>query len=112
MEIILTSIKKLLGVEPDDKDFDDDIIIYINGAIMVLTQLGVGPPDGFVITSSTTWIEFIGQRKDLEAIRSEIYLRVRLIFDPPQNSFLVEAITKQIAEYDWRINVQSETPVI
>ena len=105
MESILTSIKKLLGPEEDNTQFDDDIIIFINWAIMRLNQLGIGP-DGYKISSKVnTWNEFFGDRTDLELVKIAVYLRVRLLFDPPQNAFLVTAIKEQIAEYDWRIEL-------
>jgi hypothetical protein len=94
----------MLGISNDDTNFNDELIMFINGALMVMTQLGVGPSQGFSITSAkNTWKELLGDRKDLDAVRSDVFLRVRLIFDPPINSFLVTAIEKQIAEYDWRI---------
>ena len=109
MDSILTSIKKLLGIEETYTYFDTDIIIYINSAIMSLTQLGVGPSTGFVISdSSQTWTNFIGERTDIESIKSYIYLKVRLIFDPPANAFVNESMIRQITELEWRLNVQSE----
>lgn len=107
MVSILNSIKQMLGVGAEDTNFDQELIIHINGALMVLNQLGVGPTKGFVITGpDETWGELLGDRTDLELIKLDVYLRVRLIFDPPQNSFLASAIQKQIEEYDWRIEVQ------
>lgn len=106
MGVILTDIKQLLGIGPDDKSFDLEITMHINSVITILTQLGVGPEEGFVIESATPWTEFIGTRKDLEIVRSFIYLKVRLLFDPPQNSFLVTSIVDQAKEYAWRIEVQ------
>jgi hypothetical protein len=103
VESILGSIKQMLGIEAEDINFDQELIIYINGALMIMKQLGVGT-SGYTITDNTsTWKNFIGTRTDLELIKPAVYLRVRLIFDPPQNSFLVAAIKEQIAEYDWRI---------
>lgn len=104
---ILTSTKKLLGIEEDYEQFDMDIIIYINSAFMSLNQLGLGPEDGFVIYSkSEEWTSFLDDRKDLEAVKSYVYLKTRLIFDPPQMGYLVEAINKQVSEIEWRLNVQ------
>lgn len=106
MVSILDSIKQLLGIDKNDDNFDKELIVYINGALMILNQLGVGPETGYSITDeNNTWDEFLLDRKDLEAVKSDVYLRVRLIFDPPQNSFLVKAIEDQIKEYDWRIEV-------
>lgn len=102
-ESILDSIKQMLGIELDDINFDRELIIYINGALMIINQLGVGPTGYTIVDSNNTWTEFLINRTDLELVKSAAYLRVRLIFDPPQNSFLVSAIKEQIAEYDWRI---------
>ena len=102
---ILDSIKQMLGINADDTNFDNELIIYINGALMIINQLGVGP-NGYIIEDAlNTWDEFLIDRTDLELVKTNIYLRVRLIFDPPQNSFLVNAIKEQIQEYDWRIEV-------
>ncbi len=107
MVSILDSIKQLLGIDVNDTSFDKELIIHINGALMILNQLGVGPTSGYSITDkNNTWEEFTLGRTDLEAIKSDVYLRVRLLFDPPQNSFLVASIEKQIQEYDWRITTQ------
>ena len=109
MENILDSIKKLLGIDEADLNFDQELIMHINSVFMVLNQLGVGPVGGFKISSNEeTWTDFVGARLDLESVKSYIYLKVRLLFDPPQNSFLVESINKQIQEYEWRLNVQVE----
>lgn len=106
MVSILDSIKQLLGIDVNDTSFDKELIIHINGALMILNQLGVGPEDGYLIVDkNNTWDEFVPGQKNLEAIKSSVYLRVRLIFDPPQNSFLVTSIEKQIQEYDWRIEI-------
>jgi hypothetical protein len=113
MDVILDSIKKLLGIDKTDLNFDQEIIMHINSAFMILNQLGVGPSDGFKITSNTdTWDDFTEGRLDIEAIKSYIYLKVRLLFDPPQNSFLVDSIQKQIEEFEWRLQVQREPYVL
>ena len=105
MVSILDSIKQMLGVRAEDDAFDKELIIHINGALMILNQLGVGPVEGYAITSKdNVWTEFIGARTDLELIKTAIFLRVSLSFDPPQNSFLVSSMEKQIEEFDWRIN--------
>ena len=109
MENILDSIKKLLGIDEMDFNFDQELIMHINSVFMVLNQLGVGPVGGFKISSNEeVWTDFLGTRLDLESVKSYIYLKVRLLFDPPQNSFLVGAIEKQIEENEWRLKVQVE----
>lgn len=108
-ESILTSIKKLLGIGQSDTNFDTDIIIHINSALMALSQLGVGKVGGFYITSDKElWKDFLESRIDLEAVKTYVYLKVRQVFDPPQNSFLVESIKNQITELEFRINIQAE----
>ena len=109
MENILDSIKKLLGIDEADLNFDQELIMHINSVFMVLNQLGIGPVGGFKISSNEeVWTDFIGTRLDLESVKSYIYLKVRLLFDPPQNSFLVGSIEKQIEENEWRLQVQVE----
>lgn len=107
---ILTSIKKLLGPEEEYDHFDTDIIIHINSALMVLTQLGVGPSNGFAITDkSAVWTDFVPDIERIEAIKTYIYLKVKLVFDPPQSAAAIESTNKMISELEWRINVAAET---
>ena len=104
MDSILTSIKKLLGIDETNTDFDGDIIIYINGVIMTLTQLGQA---SFKITDKTEkWSDYLGEDSDLEAVKTYIYHKVRLIFDPSTNSNVLEAIKQQIQELEWRLILQ------
>lgn len=113
MDSILTSIKKLLGIDEFYTHFDEDIILHINTAFMILHQLGVGPSEGFYISDKTTkWFEFFGAKKNFEAIKTYVYLKVRIIFDPPQVGYLVDALNAQITEYEWRINAQAEGEII
>lgn len=107
MESILTSIKKLLGIEESYTHFDPDIIMNINTVLMALTQMGVGPSTGFSISChEQKWSDFLGTLTTVEAVKSYIYLKVRLLFDPPSSSYLVEAMERQIGEFEWRLNVQ------
>ena len=112
MESILTSIKKMLNIAENYKNFDTDIIIHINSALMVLNQLGVGPSEGFSIKDElNTWDEFIPEdRTDMEAIKSYVYMKVRLLFDPPSSSAAITSMEKLISEFEFRINVAAETP--
>lgn len=112
-ESILASVKSMLGIEKDDTSFDQEIVIYINSAFMTLNQLGVGLP-GFSITGyDETWGSYITEGLDrLQSVKPYIYLKVRLLFDPPMNSFLTDSFEKQIAEFEWRLNVQVETPIL
>lgn len=103
---ILTSIKKLLGPSEDDISFDEDILIGINSAFMVLNQLGVGPPDGFSITDkSSTWTDYLVENKKIESVKTYVYLKTRLVFDPPTVSSVLDSITRTIAELEWRLQV-------
>ena len=109
MESILTSIKKMLGIEEIYEHFDPEIIVYINSVFMNLNQLGVGPETGFsIIDKIQTWTDYFGVDAYLEAVKSYIYMKVRLIFDPPSNAFVLEAMERQITEIEWRINVEVE----
>lgn len=113
MESILTSIKKLLGIDESYKHFDVDIIMHINSVFSILTQLGVGPDQGFSISDDVaTWEDFIPEGKNLELVKSYVALKVRLLFDPPTSSSVMNAITNSISELEWRINVSAETPVV
>jgi len=110
MESILTSIKKLLGLEESYEHFDSEIILLINSAFMSANMLGLGPVLGFTIADkSSMWTSFIGDRKDLDGVKTYIFLKVKLAFDPPQMGYLVESIKKQIDELEWRLNVQVES---
>lgn len=105
-ESILLSIKKLLNIPTDYDYFDTDIIIHINTVFMTLNQLGVGPVEGFIIEDdSTTWNDYLTDPTKLQAVKTYIYLKVRLIFDPPQSSAHIEAIKHSISEYEFRLNV-------
>lgn len=107
MESILTSIKKMLGIEEEYTHFDPEIIIYINAAFSTLRQLGVGPVDGFVVENSgSTWDDFIPDAKRIQMVKSYTYLRVRLLFDPPSVSSVLESFNQQIKDMEWRMNVE------
>lgn len=110
MESILTSIKKLLGIAEEYTHFDADIIMHINTVFMTLTQLGVGPTNGFVIENADTyWEDFIADTTKLQAIKTYIYLKVRLVFDPSSlGSATLAAYERQIQELEWRLNVAAE----
>lgn len=105
MDSILNSIKKLLGITEECKDFNQDLIIHINSVFMILNQLGVGPTDGFKITDETnTWNEFISGDQNIESVKTYMYMKVRMMFDPPSSSIVADAINKQISELEWRLN--------
>ena len=109
MDSILTSIKKLLGVAEDYDAFDTDIIMHINSVFMILHQLGVGPANGFVISGPyERWEDYVSDTVFAEAVKTYIYLKVRLIFDPPTSSAVMESINRQISEFEWRLNVAAD----
>lgn len=109
MDSILITIKKMLGIAEDYTQFDDDIIIHINTAFLNLTQLGVGPEEGFFIEDDvTSWDDFIEDNTQLQAVKSYIYLKVKLIFDPPLSSSVIESMNRMIAELEWRLNAVVE----
>lgn len=109
MDSILTSIKKLLGIAEDYKEFDTDIIIHINTAFSKLNQLGVGPEEGFSIKDkASVWTEFLADAKNLESVKTYVYLIVRLVFDPPQSSAVMTSMENTINQLEWRLNVAAE----
>jgi hypothetical protein len=106
---ILTSTKKILGVPEDYTVFDQDIITHINSVFSTLTQLGVGPAEGFLIEDEgADWFEFIGDDPQLNAVKTYVFLRVRQLFDPPTTSYLITAFNEQIKELEWRLNSYRE----
>lgn len=109
MESILTSIKKLLGITEEYEHFDADIIMHINSVFLNLTQIGVGPQEGFFIEDDTvTWTDFIEDSVQLQAVKSYMYLKVKLLFDPPLSSAVIESSNKMIAEFEWRLRLAAE----
>jgi len=106
---ILTGTKHALGIAEDYEAFDNDIIMHINSVFSTLNQLGVGPAEGFSIEDSTAeWDDFIAGDARYSAVRSYVYLRVRLLFDPPTSSYLMDAYKEQIRELEWRLNAVRE----
>lgn len=109
---ILNDVKKLLGIDESYEAFDLDIVININTALSTLSQLGVGPEEGFYIRDKTqTWEEILGGDPKLNMVKTYVYLKVRQIFDPPTTSNLASAMDDQIRELEWRINVEREKEI-
>lgn len=105
MDSILTSIKKMLGITDEYTQFDADIIMHINSVFMILNQLGVGPDECFTIEDDVaTWNEFIPNGQNLELVKSYIYLKVRMLFDPPASSTVMQSMNQAISEFEWRLN--------
>ena len=110
MKSVLTSIKQMLGITEEYTAFDNVLIMHINSVFMILTQLGVGPSEGFTIKDDTdAWNDFVSDETKLELVKSYVYLKVKLLFDPPTISAVVESINRQIDEFEWRLNVASES---
>lgn len=106
---ILISTKKILGIAEDYTIFDLDIITHINTAFSTLTQLGVGPAEGFMIEDDTkVWTDFIADDLQYNSVKTYVFLRVRQLFDPPSTSYLITAVDNQIKELEWRLNVHRE----
>lgn len=109
-ESILTSIKKLLGIDENYKHFDPDLIMHINSVFSILTQIGVGPANGFSITGADeTWDNFItGNTCKFLLVKSYVHLKVKLLFDPPLGSAVIESINRQISEFEWRLFIAAD----
>lgn len=107
---ILNSIKKMIGPTIDDTYFDADLIVHINSVFSILKQLGIGPDSGFSIADSTaTWSEYIGDDSaEVNDVISYVYLRVKLLFDPPLNASVIASMEKTVSELEWRLNVAAD----
>lgn len=106
---ILKSTKKILGIADNYTVFDLDIITHINSAFSTLTQLGVGPAEGFMIEGADEeWEDFVAEDFQYNSVKSYVFLKVRQLFDPPQTSYLISAVESQIKELEWRLNVHRE----
>lgn len=106
---ILLSVKKMLGPSADYDIFDPELIIHINSVFGTLHQLGVGPEEKFVITGdSELWSDFLTEGEEIEEVKSYMYLRVRLLFDPPSSSFVLSSFKEQLKELEWRLQCKAE----
>jgi hypothetical protein len=109
---ILTSTKKILGIAEAYTAFDLDIITHINATFSILAQLGVGPSEGFMIEDELNeWEEFDVPQAQLNLVKTYVFLKVRLLFDPPATSYLITATENQIKEYEWRLNLARENEI-
>jgi hypothetical protein len=108
-ESILLSTKKILGLGNEYTPFDLDVITHINAAFSILNQLGIGPEEGYFISDETNlWTEFVAPDNQLNLVKTYVFLKVRILFDPPSTSFLLETYDNQIKEYEWRLNIMRE----
>lgn len=108
---ILLTIKKLLGISDDDHSYDVDVILHINSILSILNQVGVGADEGFAISGDKeTWDEYIAEdyRNRQSMVVSYIYLRVKLLFDPPSSSFVLESMKSNISEMEWRLSISKD----
>ena len=105
---ILMSIKKLLNVDPEEMAFDTEIGIFINGEFMMLHQLGIGPENFSIHDADTKWTDFSDDKSLIEAVKTYVYLRVRLLFDPPASSIVSDAFNDRINELRFRLASQAE----
>lgn len=110
MDSILLSIKKMLGITEEYDVFDTDIVMHINSTFMILAQLGVGPEEGFAIKDKdAVWSDFIPEtNKYYEGVKTYVYWKVRMMFDPPTSSVVAEAANRLIGEFEWRLNLAAE----
>ena len=111
---ILNSVKKALGIDPVYTVFDPDLVMHINSVFSVLHQIGIGPDNQFYIetSGSETWSDFLSGSNTLNMVESYMYIKVRLLFDPPANTSVLQALKETAAEYEWRMNVEVETPAV
>lgn len=110
---ILQTTKKLLGISPDDDAFDMDVVFAINSAFERLNTLGIGPDEGFRITDDTaTWSDYLYDGKILDSVKTYVYFKTRLVFDPPTSSFVLESMNKQIAELEFLFIVKSDSVMV
>lgn len=109
-ESILMSVKKLLGPDSENSDFDTDILLHINSVLAVLQQLGIGPEEGFYVDdANTTWRDYLGDDTNhLSMVRSYMVAKVRILFDPPVSSAVMDSLNRICSEFEWRANVAAE----
>lgn len=100
----------MLGIDPETDAFRIELLTHINTSIMTLQQIGVGPTSGFIVTGSTeSWEDYLGaNERQLEGVKSYIYLKVKEMFDPPASSTVFEAMRSTISELEWRLNIQKD----
>lgn len=111
-ESILNSIKKLIGIDTDDNSFNTDLMIHINSVFFILQQLGVGPDKPFSITGDgETWSDFVSDVDEINAVKTYVYMKTRIVFDPPTNGTIMESLKEAINEYEFRLNITGDLGV-
>lgn len=107
---IITDIKKILGIPKHVADFDDAIIMHCNTVISALTQMGIGPKEGYELYDGTeTWDDITGDHK-IQNVKTYVGLKVKLLFDPPSNATLIDSINSQLNEIEWRMRIEVDSP--
>lgn len=113
MDSILTSIKKMLGITEEYTQFDQDLIIHINTVLSILTQMGIGPSSGFIITNSNQkWNDWFTITNDMNLIKTYVYLRVKMLFDPPTIATVVKSNEESIREIGCRLFMLTDLPLV
>lgn len=109
-ESILNDIREMLGIKDPSYDvFDTDIMVNINAAIGILNQLGIGVEGFFLTTSGQTWTDLLGEKQyGFQLVKQYVYLRTKVVFDPPTSGFVLDAYNDQIKNLEWRLNVIHE----
>lgn len=111
MDSILNSVKAYLGISEDDEAFDSDILMAINAIMVVLNQLGVGPSEPFTVRNAMqTWANLLGTNP-IGGVREYVNMRVRMLFDPPTNTYIMQALKEQTDELEWRIIAEVDKKV-
>lgn len=111
-EPVLKEVKASLGIANEVTVFDRELKMHINSAFGTLSQLGLGPEGGFEVESGTeTWNDFLAEDLNLSPVKSYVHLRVKLLFDPPANSWVTVAMKEQIEQLEWRLNVVREDTI-
>lgn len=111
MSSILNDVKQQLGLATDYTPFDVTLILHINSVLSNLHQLGIGPPEGLeIVDDSEEWVLLIGNNKRLNMVKTYVYLKVRLVWDPPTTAHAIRAVEEEIEQLAWRIKVAKETP--
>lgn len=108
MESILNSVKSHLGISEDETHFDGDIIIHINSVFSILKQMGVGPDETFnIVDDKPVWNDFLDDDLDFSEVKTYMYLKVKMVFDPPTSSSVLSSFERQISELEWRLTVSA-----
>lgn len=105
---ILMSIKHMLNIEDEEMHFDNDVGMFINSEFMTLNQLGIGKPGFSIVDANTKWTDFSDDLTLIQTVKEYVYLRARLVFDPPASSIVAEEFNKKLQEDQWRLNIQAE----